>query len=229
MRIQLPNKFNKEHMRYAYQETMRVVEYGRMPKNETEPIPRSETIKFLMKALRIDLFGSSLTRLLLLGTNGAQRLKKDLIPYFPFPKGYKPELKYDMPVGDNTIISIPWHKERWWKALYDLTRSAFDPKLNYSTGTFFPELQLITVDNGRHHLAAASLKEQGKLNVRVYPLTVCFPYFKTDGAYWINTKTKIKTPVKEIRFALLYALARELWKEDLIERNEYDEAFECGW
>ncbi len=46
----------------------------------------------------------------------------------------------------------------------------------------------------------------------VYPLNVCFPYFETDGAYWINTKDNTKKPVKDIRFAMLYGLAKELWE-----------------
>lgn len=200
-------------MRYAYRTAMDIVKIA-MREGDATKTSRADVIRLFMKTLKIDLFGSDLTRILFPSTDASRKLKKDFIPHFPLPKNHTVESRKNMPVGDNTIVSVPWNKKRWGKAICDLACDDFDYTKDNFTGVFFPELQLIQVRNGRHHLALAKLKNQGALTVEVHPLTLCFPYFKTDGAYWIDERSGKKKPVGEIRFAILYALARELWKEE---------------
>ncbi len=210
---------NAENMRSAYGAAMRIVDDAMLQaRNDAySATSRSDVIRLFMRALQIALFGSSLTRILFEGTNDIRNLNRYFIPNFPMPEGYVIEHRQNMPVGDNTIVSIPWCKKRLGGAMCHLSCTDFDYRLDNYSGCFFPELKLIKVTNGLHHLALAKLKDQGALDVDVYPLSLCFPYFITDGAYWINNKSNTKEPVKEMRFAILYELARELWKESLRE------------
>lgn len=209
--------FYAHDMRLAYQTAMDILfQFERISWGDGGYVKtsRSDIIRFFMQTLKINLFGSDLTRILFASEAQIRTFNDNFIPRFPLPQNHTIERRVNMPVGDNTVVSAPWSKSRWGGAMRHLAHGDFNYSLSYYSGDFFPELQLIRVRNGRHHLALAKLKNQGAIDVNVYPLTLCFPYFKTDGAYWIDKRSGKKEPVHEIRFAILYGLARELWKEE---------------
>jgi len=213
----LKNTYNADEMRSALDAARDIVNHAMVNADANQPYSstsRSDVIQFFMRILKIDLFGSDLTRILFSETRDLQSWHRDLIQYFPITYGYIVKRRLNMPVGDNTIVSVPWCMKRYGEAMRHLACNDFDYRKDNYTSYFFPELKLIKVFNGRHHLVLAKLKEQGALDVDVYPLTLCFPYFKTDGAYWIDEMANTKKPVREIRFAILYELARDLWKEN---------------
>lgn len=144
-----------------------------------------------MEILKVDLFGSGVTHALFPKTNKLKKYSRDFIPRLPLPQKRIIDRRINMPVGDNMVICVPW-------------------SIAKRSGIFLPELQLIQICGAP---ALVKLKSRGVVDVDICPLELCFPYFKTDGAYWINKRSCKKEPVREIRFAILYALARELWKE----------------
>lgn len=179
----------------------------------------------LMQAVRIDLFGSSLTRLMCTAKDEISNVQFAL-PDFPFPKGYKPTKIVDMPFGDNAVISTPYARTKWNAALRNLCQSDFDQQhnmLHHYSGNYYPDLKLIVIENGRHHAAAAALKQQGSAEVNVWDLSLCYPYLYTDGAYWQNSspgaerKRYQERRVSDVRLAILYGMAQYRWQ---MERSD---------
>lgn len=174
----------------------------------------------LMQAVRIDLFGSSLTRLMCTAQDEISYAQFAL-PKFPFPKTYEPTKIMNMPFGDNTVVSTPYDAKKWKTALRDLSANDFDQQhstLNHYSGNYYPDLKLIVIENGRHHAAAATLKQQGSADVTVWDLAQCYPYLYTDGAYWQDTSSGAERKryrerrVSDVRLAILYGMAQYRWE-----------------
>ena len=108
--------------------------------------------------------------------------------------------------GVNVVIDT-YDLEKLKKAIVQVSQNGFHQELSYYTGTFYPEINLVVVENGRHHLSAAAVKNSGSAKLQVCDLKKAFPLLHTDGAYWyINDTTP--WPVYDYRIAVLYELAR---------------------
>ena len=202
-------------MREAYAAAMNTARWA-LPNNTADG---THIYDMLMQAVRIDLFGSSLTRLMCTAQDEISYAQFAL-PKFPFPKTYKPTKIMDMPFGDNTVICTPYNATRWQTALKDLSANDFDQQhstLNHYSGNYYPDLKLIVIENGRHHAAAAALKQQGSAEVTVWDLAQCYPYLYTDGAYWQDTSSGAERKryrerrVSDVRLAILYGMAQYRW------------------
>jgi len=195
-----PRIYTKEDMHRAYRTAKRIWEHSLRQSDFDMAIggsSRPDNLRLFMEILKVDLFGSSLTHALFPKTNKPKICSRDFIPCFPLPQKRIVDRRINMPVGDNMVVSVPW-------------------SISKRNGIFLPELQLIQICGAP---ALVKLKIRGVVDVDICPLVLCFPYFKTDGAYWINKRSGKKEPVREIRFAILYALARELWKEGNREKS----------
>lgn len=190
----------REDMRDAYEMAMDIWKHSLRQSDfdaATRESSRSYNLRLFMEVLKVDLFGSGVTHALFPRKNKLKKCSRDFIPRFPLPKKRIVDRQINMPVGDNMVVSVPW-------------------SISKRNGIFLPELQLIQICGAP---ALVKLKIRGVVDVDICPLELCFPYFKTDGAYWINKRSGNKEPVLEIRFAILYALARELWKEGNREKS----------
>lgn len=177
----------------------------------------THSLELLIQSVKIDLWGSSLTRILFEERDCSEALYgHDWLPKFPFPKTYHPARILEMPFGDHVVIAMPYDKGKWKNALHDLSVEEFaqhkNPLHNY-VGNYYPELGLICIYNGRHHAAAATLRAQGSADVNVYPLSLCFPHFWTDGAFWCDKRTGQGDDVHDVRMAILYGLVQMRWRE----------------
>ncbi len=204
-------------MIYAYSNAMKAAQYAL----EWDLEHGTNSFEMLMQSVRIDLWGSSMTGVLFCEQNSAYTALQNhqWLPDFPFPRNYTAEQINDMPFGENIVISVPYDPKKWRAALSDLSVSDFDqhknPMHDYC-GDYYPELRVIQIHAGRHHSSAAALRAQGSATVHVWDLTVCYPYFWTDGAFWYNDraeggKERGMKPVKDVRVAILYGMAQMRW------------------
>lgn len=197
-----------ERLRGQYQKGMEsILPVLQQTKQEDE---KSKIILFFMEMLKIDIFGSYLTHILFAEDNNQGRNNKQTdkgIPRFP-------EIKHKKETTHETFCQSD--NSKYKRILY-------------------PELGIIRVQEGQHHLAAASVKAQGTIDISVCELSPCFSFFYTDGAYWINGDTGEKQLVLDIRFALLYGLAQKIWEENGREaakplaENHRSEFFNMIW
>ncbi|BDF70316.1 hypothetical protein CE91St41_24570 [Oscillospiraceae bacterium] len=105
-------------------------------------------------------------------------------------------------------ITRPWYTVRLRTAVRQIFEHGFRQEEGYFTGTLYPEINLVAVSDGRHHLTAASMKGTASAKFWVTPLTPCFDTLRTDGAFWYFSE-KQDAPVGEYRIAVLYELARQ--------------------
>lgn len=115
------------------------------------------------------------------------------------------------------IINASYQRSQWEGAVRDWYCGPFDETKRQYQGIFYPELSLIVIESGLNR-AAVSIKQElnaGKATLLVSErcLSLCFPYFVTDGLYWHDKRDEEerREPVTDVRFALLYNLAREIW------------------
>ena len=105
-------------------------------------------------------------------------------------------------------ITRPWDTKRLRTAVRQVFEHGFRQEEGYFTGTLYPEINLVVVSDGRHHLTAARMKGTASAKLWVAPLTPCFDTLRTDGAFWYLSE-KQDAPVGEYRIAVLYELARQ--------------------
>ena len=128
--------------------------------------------------------------------------------------------EYIIPLGSKTwksnqqfslaganIVSDTYDLDKLRKAIPQVFTNGFHQELGNYTGTYYPEINLVIVENGRHHLSAAMTKNLGSAMLYVHSLKEAFPHMKTDGAYWYIDGMKPWT-VYDYRVATLYELAR---------------------
>lgn len=108
-----------------------------------------------------------------------------------------------------SVVIQPWSKGRLINAIRDISEAGFNqnssPTDCYS-GILYPELELVVITNGKHHLTVAQLTGHATADLTVANLTPFFDTLRTDGSQWyFNGK---KYLVGDYRIALLYELAR---------------------
>lgn len=116
----------------------------------------------------------------------------------------------NLPTAGKTVISEPYDMDKLFGAVQDIRREGFQKKLNYTSGIYIPEMNMIFVVNGRHHMAAASILDKGFVDVNVYKLSDVFSTLKVseDWKFWCHEEDRI--PIADPRFALIYEIAREI-------------------
>ncbi len=104
------------------------------------------------------------------------------------------------------VISDTYDSDKLSKAISQVFLQGFRQINNY-TGTYYPDINLVVVENGRHHLSAAAVKNSGSAKLQICDLKEAFSVLKTDGAYWYSDGSS-PDQVFDYRVAVLYELAR---------------------
>ncbi len=178
-------------------------------------------LQFVIRALKTDIIKSAMSRLLFKSLKFSYKDDSAIASSFlPAPWAYKilgiedkAETKEPFFCESSAYMAWPAEVHKLVPAISDIEREGFQQQKNYTDGLHFPELNFTIVRNGRHHATAAMQREGITLNnVDVYPLAPLFPYLDTDGAIWrIGENTQ---DVLDPRFAIMYALARLVYKLD---------------
>lgn len=104
------------------------------------------------------------------------------------------------------VISDTYDDKKLRNAIKDVFTNGFH-QINHYTGTYYPAINLVVVENGRHHLSAAMVKNSGSASLQICDLKKAYEVLKTDGAFWYLDGLRISS-VPDARLAILYELAR---------------------
>lgn len=160
-------------------------------------------LDFCINAIKADILGNSLTPVLY------NQLPPDDYELFPIPF-MKANGDKVISFNGNTVISLPYDKERMFNAVINIATSGLEDITNNIKGDYFPELNLIVVTNGYHHSAAASLAGVGNCKVTEYRLADNFNTLKLTDNYWVYGDRARR--IIDNRAAILYSLAYEKYK-----------------
>ncbi len=165
---------------------------------EDEDERKQAAYEYVLKVLKIDMFGSDIASTYRGQFEGIEReWTENTFPVPPMPDGFTPKGILDMPFDNNTVIACPPPGEN----------------------IFFPELGLIIL----HENDILQFEKWKSADVKVYPLELCFPYYYSSGYSWVDSRTQHQVPIHDISFALLYDTAQWLWnlKEKKIAKERF--------
>lgn len=176
-------------------------------------IERAEILDYAVNVIGRELAYSVAAELLHFGTTPEER------EFYIPPESAKRIANENCSLSGVNIISDTYDLDKLRKAVPQVYLNGFHQELSNYTGTYYPEINLVVVENGRHHLSAAAVKNIGSAKLNIYSLKPAFPRMKTDGAYWY-TDDVAPLPVYDYRVAVLYELARI--KDSFLPDNVYD-------
>ncbi len=163
-------------------------------------IHKAEVISFFIELIGKDLAFSTASRLLRLG-------KTPQNVQFAIPA---PEEAYvgaeNFSLSGINVVSDTYACDKLVGAIHHIKTAGFRQINNY-TGTYYPEINLAVIENGRHHLSVAMVHDTGSAQLQICSLRKAFGYVTTDGAFWY-TEGGQRQPVLDYRLAVLFELAR---------------------
>lgn len=113
----------------------------------------------------------------------------------------------------NVIVwSTPWDKQRLSRAVFDIYQNGFKPELNHIDGFYFKEINLLYIENGRHHTAAAAVSKSGSLSVLEVSMDDIISSSRSDGislCFKIDGKPFNIEDVYDVRISLILELYRK--------------------
>lgn len=182
----------------AFLDTKTIVDYALADADiliPDTPVTDEKVFSFYIEFLKVDIFGSPIARSLFGDADYPRKYAG--IPNFPFEKDSSCKISPETPLDYVSIVEDS------------------NPNFKSERARFYPELGLIQAN--RQHLSAIRQNQYGHkvLDVSVFNLSYCFPFFHTNGVYWKNKQTKTIAPVLDIRFALLYTLAQKRWENQV--------------
>ena len=130
---------------------------------------------------------------------------------YPFTNCFQDVAPERISTYGKTLIASPADWGKLSKACNHIARRGFLTDMNNYTGQYYPELNMIIVENGLHHsCVAAQLNETGEIKAYTYPLSQCFHRIHTDGTYWYDKENPTwKSQVYDVRMAILFELANK--------------------
>lgn len=182
----------------------------------SEELSDSERVSFfdfLIRVISDDMRTSAASEMIYAGKQEARDFRQAL---FPFTGWIRP-VRAKVSSEGCTVISSVYDWGKLTRATADVEALGFQTRLSNYTGAYYPELDLIAVENGLHHsCVAAQTGRSGVFSVNVYELKRLFPFVHTDGDWWYNSQDPMASPrpVRDVRFAILFELARR--KETLL-------------
>ena len=121
------------------------------------------------------------------------------------------EMRQEVPLTGRHIISRPWNSDRLLGAVISEAIYGHKPQDGNCDATLYEELNLVIINNGRHHQTVAKMKGQAfAKRLSVVSLKDHFDDISTDGTHWIWKKDgeDKKAPCPDYRLALLFSLAK---------------------
>lgn len=199
----------------AYATALLSVLFLLAPEPECDKKVLLSEIDFLMETLRIDLFGQSVTDVLLATPEDYSHAHNFFhgFPLAPDLNQLRTLPHAEIPFEGNTVLSCPYRLNKWHKAMRDLISNQFQFDKRSGSGMYIPELKvLLLYADGRHHSAAAKLMHTGSAYVPVFSLASHFPYIDIADGCWIDREHDQSAEITDARFALLFTLAKRKWE-----------------
>lgn len=180
--------------------------YDRLPKSAS-----LNYVNFLIDAIKQEIVGSSRTDLLFPPDTDKE------LNVFPIVALTSTKLKdedkaVEIPLNGKTIISFPYDTEKIVDATNDIYDGGFDSKVRNIYGTYFPELEMIIIENGRHHTAITnSFPKDAVAICNIYHLKDIVDEIDIFGNLWVNQIDRKRVPIEvvDMRYAVLYKLIQK--------------------
>lgn len=197
---QASEQIRRDRMRLEYVNALRQIDvFLSQAKNDEI---RAAILDYAIKVVKRDLIGEGLAQLVYGKEIPEWRGAFPLTP----PIGERKIIQIDLSSTD--VLVTPWNVNRLPGAIFDLLYEPFDRHRSNYTANYYPEIDLVIINNGIHHTAVASVGNGGIIDCYECLLTPSFEHFSTDGAYWNSLESAVWTNVVDFRFALIYTLAK---------------------
>lgn len=158
-------------------------------------------IDYAIKVIGEDLAWSTAARLLYYGET-----PKDIS--YTIPTSHEAYVgKGNFSLSSLNVVIDTYDLEKIRKALPSVRIKGFRQEMNNYTGTLYPEINMVIIENGRHHLSVAVTEGSGSAKLQICSLKKSFSTLTTDGAYWYLPNMTPDT-VHDCRMAILYGLAK---------------------
>ena len=162
-------------------------------------------LDYMINAIGIDIQGDALTRKFCFSNcqylNDNQIYSKCL-PIFPCRK----EVLVDF--SNKTVVCSPYNINKLTSAITDIHKEGFKFEKNYFSGLYYPDINLLIITNGVHHISATNfLKLDGTCMADVYDMKNCFDLYTIKNNYWYRDSEQL-FPMYDYRFGILYYLAK---------------------
>lgn len=136
----------------------------------------------------------------------------------PFPDHYFDEnnKRHEIYTGNIRNVDLsksyiyvrPWNTEKTMNNLIKLMKKDFEYKDDNHFSFYFSDIDLCYVHNGNHSINAGRYLKKGEILSDELDLTLLYPHYNTDGAFWYNSHTGEKTEkVSDFRFAAVFTMA----------------------
>lgn len=149
------------------------------------------------------------------------------------PASENPAPSRDVDISVTDTLTLFCKAESTGRSPADVARNGLWTSRKYMA-TYYPEIDMVKVSNGRHHIGAACLDRPSRGEI-IIPCMECsllesFRRFSTDGGLWLDmskprsrqtdfTDVKRSDVVKDFRLALIFSLAQAIEK---FTRNDPD-------
>lgn len=136
----------------------------------------------------------------------------------PFPVHYFDEYNEQHEIHTGNVRNIdlsksniyvrPWNTEKTMDNLISLMKKDFRYDKNNHYSYYYSDIDLCYVHNGNHSINAGRYLKKGEILSQELDLTLLYPHYKTDGAFWYNSHTGENTgKVSDFRFAAVFTMA----------------------
>lgn len=135
------------------------------------------------------------------------------------------EVRKNVPLSGFRVISRPWDSDRLLHAVVSEFISGHRRHENRTDAILYEELNLVVINNGRHHQTVAKLKDRAFVDeLKIIRSENYYANLSMDGEYWKynNDDGRLeKTICPDYRMALLFALANK--RRELVQGHDFSE------
>lgn len=202
-----PPVFFKQEFHHAMEFTKQALD---LEKNHKDKII---ILNFILDVIKEDLRTDLLTRILYDQKLIAMQFRYPFPLFYIDEQGNEHELPEDgmskINLAKDTVLTMPWHKERLCEQLKNIFRNDFAFDGNNHGAYCFPYIDLCYVHNGKHSISSGVVHKKGTIEAKTYDLTKLFPHIHTDGKNWYNSHNNEKiSELTDFRLAIIYEVGR---------------------
>lgn len=158
----------------------------------------------------IDVIASELeadTTAVFVRTGSGCTVKPFFIPYKSFSETWR-----DVDLSPYHVVSCPISSVKLRHAAISEWLRGFVKTDNYTSGVLYEDINVVVIENGRHHQAVANTRKEAYANTLDVVRTVDFHNnLSTNGGTWSynDGENKMQALCPDYRLALLYTLSQE--------------------
>lgn len=199
----LPPQVEFQHVIHSIQTWLEV---AKQEPTEQDPVA---LLDYLIRAVGEDMRTSTEAELVY-APRGAESRERRFVLFQCKSWVKSPVLREPISSAGKVVVASTYDWTKMTKAATHISRVGFQSDMDNYSGSYFPEMGLIVVENGLHHSAAAAQHRlEGEYKLQIFPLSALVEVAYTDGAYWYHKQDPEHTcPVSDVRTAILFELAK---------------------